>query len=79
MAHRDALYSLIAQIACMLIALLAGRFLLKSRFAIWRVAFAGVFGAMFAHMVVDGQGAFLFVIYAPVIYVLAVLGRDDLK
>lgn len=79
MSDQDGLYSFIAQVACMLIALVAGRFFLKTRAAIWRTAFVGCLGAMFAHIVVDGQGAFMLLIYAPVIYVLAVVGRKDLK
>lgn len=71
--------NLIGQLAPMVIALLAGRFLLKSRSDIWAMAFLGAFGAMFAYMLVDGQAAFLYLIYAPVIYVLACIGRRNLK
>ncbi len=67
--------SLVGQLGSMVLASLIGRFILKSRAAIWVVAFAGAFGAMFANILVDGQGAFLMLIYAPVIYFIAVVGR----
>ena len=41
-------------------------------------AFAGAFGAMVAHIMVDGQGAFALLIYAPVIYLFAAVGRQNL-
>ena len=62
----------------MAVALLVGRFVLKSRSAIWLAAFAGALGAMVAHIVVDGQAAFLLLIYAPIVYAIAVVGRRDL-
>jgi len=62
----------------MVLALLCGRFVLKSRAAIWIIAFAGAFGAMVSNMLVDGQGAFLLLIYTPIIYFAAVIGRGDL-
>ena len=70
--------SLVGQLVSMVLALLVGRFVLKSRSAIWLVAFAGAFGAMVAHILVDGQGAFLLLIYAPVIYLVAIVGRRNL-
>jgi hypothetical protein len=69
--------SLVGQLGSMVLALLVGRFVLKSRSAIWLVAFAGAFGAMVAHILVDGQGAFMLLIYAPVIYFIAVVGRRN--
>jgi hypothetical protein len=77
-SDRAASLSLAGQIGSMLIALLVGRFLLKSRSAIWLVAIVGAFGAMFAHILVDGQAAFVLLIYAPVIYAVAAVGRRDL-
>ncbi len=70
--------SLAGQLGSMVLALLVGRFTLKSRSAIWVVAFAGAFGAMVAHILFDGQGAFMLLIYAPVIHFIAVVGRRDL-
>lgn len=77
-SNQAATLSLVAQLGSMVLASLAGRFVLKSRPAIWFVAFAGAFGAMIAHILVDGQGAFLMLIYTPVIYVIAAVGRRDL-
>lgn len=70
--------SLLGQLGSMVLALVVSRFVLKSRSAIWLVAFAGAFGAMLAHILVDGQGAFLLILYAPVMYLIAVAGRRDL-
>jgi hypothetical protein len=60
------------------IAAVLGRFLLKSRSAIWLVSFLGAAGAMVADILVDGQGACFFLIYVPIIYFWAVIGRRDL-
>jgi hypothetical protein len=62
----------------MAVALLVGRFVLKSRSAIWLAAFAGALGAMVAHIVVDIQAAFLLLMDAPIVYAIAVVGRRDL-
>ena len=70
--------SLAAQLGSILVALIAGRFVVTSRAAVWGVALAGAVGAMVAHIMVDGQGAFLLLIYAPLIYFMAVIGRRDL-
>lgn len=70
--------SLLAQVGSMICAVFVGRFRLKSKSAIWVAAFAGVAGAMVAHVPVDGQGAFALLFFAPVIYFLAVVGRADL-
>ena len=70
--------SLVGQLGSMVLALLVARFALKSRSAIWVAAFVGAFGAMVAHILVDGQGAFMLLIYAPVIYFVAVVGRRNL-
>ena len=77
-SDQAATLSLVAQIGAMVLAVLVGRFVLKSRSAIWLAAFAGALGAMVAHILVDGQGAFLLLIYAPVIYFIAVVGRRHL-
>jgi len=77
-SDQAATLSLVGQLGSMILALLVGRFVLKSRPAIWLVAFAGAFGAMVAHILVEGQGAFLLLIYAPVIYFISVVGRRSL-
>lgn len=77
-SDRAATFSLAGQLASMILALLIGRFVLKSRSAIWIMAFLGAIGAMCAHILVNGQGAFLLLIYAPVIYFIAVVGRHNL-
>lgn len=77
-SDQAATLSLVGQLGSMVLALLAGRFVLHSRSSIWAAAFAGAFGAMVAHILVDGQGAFLLLIYAPIIYGIAVVGRRDL-
>jgi hypothetical protein len=77
-SDQAAALSLVGQFGSMVLAVLVGRFVLKSRAQIWLVAFAGAFGAMVAHILVDGQGAFLLLIYAPVIYLIAVVGRRNL-
>jgi hypothetical protein len=69
--------SLIAQIGSMALAAIIGRFLLRSTVLIWLAAILGAFGAMAAHMVHDGQGAFVLLLYTPVIYFVAVAGRDE--
>src|SRR5438045_2827910 len=66
-SNQAATLSLVGQVSSMVLALLVGRFVLKSRSAIWVAAFAGAFGAMVANILVDGQGAFVLLIYAPVI------------
>ena len=77
-ADRAATLSLLAQFASMGLAAVIGRFLLRSRVFIFLVSVAGVAGAMWANMVVDGQGAFMMLIYSPVIYFVATVGRNDL-
>jgi hypothetical protein len=75
----DATVSLVAQLTSMVAAAVLGRLCLKTRGWIWIVALLGAVGAMFAHIAVDGQGAFLLLIYAPVIYFVATVGRGDLN
>jgi hypothetical protein len=70
--------SLVGQLGSMILAAIVGRFLLKSRLLILLIAFIGAFGAMVADIMYDGQGAFLLLAYAPVIYLVAVVGRRDL-
>ena len=70
--------SLVAQLFAMASASLIGRFILKSRGMIWLISALGALGAMVALVLVDGQGAFLFVLLVPLIYFVAVVGRDDL-
>jgi hypothetical protein len=77
-SDRAVTLSLAGQLGVMVLALLVGRLALRSRSAIWLVAIAGAFGAMVAHILVDGQGAFLLLISAPVINFLAVVGRRHL-
>ena len=69
--------SLIAQIGSMALAAIVGRFLLRSTVLIWLAAFLGALGAMAAHIMHDGQGAFVLLLYTPVIYFVAVAGRDE--
>ena len=75
-SDRASMLSLVGQIGSMVVALIIGRFALKRRWAIWIVSFLGAIGAMLANIMVDGQDAFLMVIYAPLIYLFAVAGRD---
>ena len=70
--------SLVGQLGSMGLAAVVGRFLLRSRALIWLAAFLGAFGAMVAHILYDGQGAFALLIYVPVIYFAAVVGRDEI-
>ena len=78
-SDQAATLSLIGQLGSMAAALVVARFILKSRSAIYLVAFAGTLGAVIAHILVDGQGAFMLLIYAPVVYLLAVVGRRNLS
>jgi hypothetical protein len=78
-SDRDGLISLFAQLGSMVLAGVVGRFLMKSRTAILLVLFLGAFGAMVANIMVDGQGAFLYLVFTPVIYFAAVAGRHDLR
>ncbi|MFT3788757.1 MAG: hypothetical protein QM770_21740 [Tepidisphaeraceae bacterium] len=68
----------LGQFASLALAALIGRYLLKSRPLIWMVALLGAFGAMWAHILYDGQGAIAEFIYVPVIYYIAVAGRKDI-
>jgi len=77
--NQAATYAFISQLGPMIVALLVGRFLLKSRGDILAISVAGTVAAMLAYMMVDGQAACCFLVYAPVIYVLAIVGRDGLK
>lgn len=61
----------------MALAAIIGRFLLKSAAMIWLVSFLGALGAMVADIIYDGQGAFVALLYTPVIYFAAVAGRDE--
>ena len=70
--------SLAMQLGSMIVAVLIGRFVFRSRSAIWIIAFMGAFGAILASVTFDGQGAFLLLLYAPIIYFIAVVGRRDL-
>jgi hypothetical protein len=71
--------SLAGQIASMAFAVVVGRFLLKSTSLIWLSAFLGAFGAMVAHLLYDGQGAFVLLLFTPIIYLLATAGRQELR
>ena len=68
--------SFAGQLASMTLAAMIGR-KFKSRSFIWAVAFAGALGAMIAHMLVDGQGAFVLMPFMPMIYFVAVNRRED--
>ena len=78
MREQAELLSGVAQILALAVAFLIGRFILKKRNDIWVVAFFGAIVAMIAHILVDGQGAFLLLMYAPVIYFASVVGRRRL-
>lgn len=78
MREQAELLSGVAQILALAVAFLIGRFILKKRNDIWVVAFLGAILAMVAHILVDGQGAFLLLMYAPVIYFASVVGRRRL-
>ena len=78
-SDRDGIISLVAQLGSMILAGVIGRFFLKSRVSILLVSFLGAFGAMVANILVDGQGAFLLLVFTPVIYFAAVVGRYDLR
>lgn len=69
--------SLVGQVGSMALAAIVGRFMLKSAGSIWLVSFLGAFGAMVAHMLYDGQGAFVLLLFTPVIYFAAAAGRDE--
>jgi hypothetical protein len=69
---------LIAELGSMVLAAVVGRFVLKSRVIILLVSVLGAFGAMVANILVDGQGAFMYLIFTPAIYAVAVTGRYDL-
>jgi hypothetical protein len=70
--------SLAGQLGSMALAAAAGRFLLMSSALIWLVALLGAAGAMIAHILYDGQGAFGLLIFTPVIYFAATAGRDEI-
>jgi hypothetical protein len=70
--------SFVAQLLALGLALAISRLALKSRSAIWMASFLGAFGAMAANLVVDGHGAFLLLVFAAIIYCIAVAGRYDL-
>ena len=59
-------------------ATLYGRFGTKSRGSIAVAGVLGALGAMGADILVDGQGAFILLLYAPLIYGIAAVGRHDL-
>lgn len=61
----------------MALAAIVARFLLKSAAMIWLVSFLGALGAMVTRIMYAGQGAFVALIYTPVIYFAAVAGRDE--
>lgn len=66
--------SLVEQLSSMGLAAIIGRFV-KSRSSILMLSFLGAFGAMVAHILMDGQGAFMLLMFAPLIYFLATVGR----
>jgi hypothetical protein len=70
--------SFCGQVVALGLAAIIGRFWLKSRNAIWVVSFLGAIGAMVAKILVDGQAAFLLILFSPMIYVFAVVGRKNL-
>jgi hypothetical protein len=79
MSERDEWITLGAELGSMVLAGAVGRLLMRSRAAILLVSFLGAFGAMVANIMADGQGAFLYLVFAPVVYFAAVAGRYDLR
>jgi uncharacterized membrane protein YeaQ/YmgE (transglycosylase-associated protein family) len=79
LSDQDAMISLFTQLGLLIMAGIVGRFILKSRMAILLASFLGTCGAMIANMLVDGQGACFYLIYTPIIYFTAVVGRHDLR
>ncbi len=73
----DATFSLIGQILALVIGVV-GALRARRRYTAWGWAMLGGFGAMVAHIMYDGQGAFVWVFAVPVIYWVAVAGRSDL-
>ena len=78
MTFDPAMLSLVGQLGSAAGAAAIGRFLLKSRILIWCCCFLGAFGAMCAHIAYDGQGAFMWLIFTPLIYWAATGGRYDI-
>lgn len=72
----DATLSLIGQLLALAIGLV-GALRAKRRYTAWGWAMLGGIGAMVAHMMYDGQGAFIYVFAIPVIYLLANVGHPD--
>lgn len=68
--------SLMAQITSLGSGLVIGRWL-QTKALIWLISFAACGVAMIAHLMYDGQGAFLIMLYAPLIYWLSIAGRDQ--
>lgn len=75
----DSAWSGFGQLGAMGLAFIAGRFFMRSRPAILLVSASGAFGAMVAHIMVDGQGAFGLLLYMPIIYFASVVGRRNLR
>jgi hypothetical protein len=75
----DSAWSGFGQLGAMGLAFIVGRFFMRSRPAILLVSALGAIGAMVAHIMVDGQGAFVLLVFMPIIYALAVRGRRDLR
>lgn len=78
-SERAGWLSLWGQLGSLGLALIVGRFFMRSRAVILLVSVLGAVGAMFANILVDGQGAFLFLIFAPLVYAVAVVGRRNLR
>ncbi len=70
---------IIIHFGALIVAAGVGRLWLKSSAAIWGIALLAAGVAMVSSILIDGQGAFLVLIYAPVIYAIAAVGRYDLK
>jgi len=70
--------SLAGQLASCGVAWLIGRFWLHTRLQILFVAFLGSILAMYCNIIVDGQGAFIYILFCPLIYGLAIVERPEL-
>lgn len=74
----DDTWSLCGQTLSLAVALLVGRCLLRRRSSIRITCMLGAVLAMVSHIIVDGQGAFLLLLFGPILYALATGGRSGL-
>lgn len=71
--------SLAGQALSIILAIIIGRCYVTDRNTIWFISFLGALGVFLCLVFVDGQGAFLAIFFAPMIYLFAVGGRSDLR